>query len=223
MKGSYTRLLLAVLVLMVFGACHKYDESASQADGVMLTFTSEKPALGGETRTHWDGKTLLWSKGDQIAVAYTVGDVWQNSGSEVTLYKSAPLAADAEVAQFKVAAELVGLHDGAYVFYGISPAPESSYLADAPLASFTIPAVQVPHAASYDPSGDLMIGVLAEREVRRMRIMERDNLTEEEAERRISAQKPDNFYLENCDFIVYNNIKIDTNELMERIKNEKGN
>ena len=65
---------------------------------------------------------------------------------------------------------------------------------------------------------DMMIGVLADREIREKRITERDNLTEEEAKHRISAQKPDKFYLENCDFIVYNNIGINTDELMERIK-----
>lgn len=70
---------------------------------------------------------------------------------------------------------------------------------------------------------DVMIGVLADREIREKRIMERDGLTVEEARRRISAQKPDKFYLENCDFVVYNNNEINTDELMERIKNENSN
>lgn len=69
----------------------------------------------------------------------------------------------------------------------------------------------------------MMIGVLADREIREKRIMERDGLTKEEARRRISAQQPDSFYLANCDFIVYNNNGINTDELMERIKNENSN
>lgn len=64
---------------------------------------------------------------------------------------------------------------------------------------------------------DLLIGVLADKDVRKKRIMLRDGLSEEEAERRISAQKPDGFFEENCDFVVYNNGEISIDELFERI------
>ena len=50
-----------------------------------------------------------------------------------------------------------------------------------------------------------MIGILADKETRISRIMARDGLTRQEAERRISAQKPDSFYHENWDFVIYNN------------------
>lgn len=68
---------------------------------------------------------------------------------------------------------------------------------------------------------DLTVGILADRDIRKMRIIARDGLSEEEAERRLSAQKPDSFYEENCDFVVYNNENIDMNALFERIMNEK--
>lgn len=52
---------------------------------------------------------------------------------------------------------------------------------------------------------DKMIGILADRSIRKLRIQERDGLSEEAAENRINAQKPDSFYLENCDRVFYNN------------------
>ena len=52
---------------------------------------------------------------------------------------------------------------------------------------------------------DVLVGILADKQIRKNRIMGRDNLTEEDAENRIQAQKDDSFYIENCDFVVYNN------------------
>ena len=52
---------------------------------------------------------------------------------------------------------------------------------------------------------DKVIGVIADREVRHNRIIARDNLTPDRAESRINAGKPDEFYKENCDFVLINN------------------
>jgi len=52
---------------------------------------------------------------------------------------------------------------------------------------------------------DAVIGVTAPKETRTRRIMKRDNITKEQAEMRINAQKPDSFYQENCDFILEGN------------------
>lgn len=49
------------------------------------------------------------------------------------------------------------------------------------------------------------VAVLADRGTRLERIIERDGLTLREAELRISAGKPDDFYLHNADYILYNN------------------
>lgn len=66
---------------------------------------------------------------------------------------------------------------------------------------------------------DKMIGVLADRAVRKERIMERDGLSAEEAERRINAQQPDSFYLENCDFVIYNSGgEVDIDAIIKRIE-----
>ncbi len=55
-------------------------------------------------------------------------------------------------------------------------------------------------------SCDIMVGILADKEVRKKRIMERDGLTKEDAELRISAQKEDSFYIEHCDFVIDNSL-----------------
>lgn len=65
---------------------------------------------------------------------------------------------------------------------------------------------------------DIMIGVLADREVRKSRIMNRDGLSEQEADRRIGAQQKDDFYIERCDFVIYNNTgEPDIDYILKRI------
>ncbi len=52
---------------------------------------------------------------------------------------------------------------------------------------------------------DFILSVLADKETRLERIKRRDGLTDEQAESRISAQKSDEFFVENSDFVIYNN------------------
>jgi len=49
---------------------------------------------------------------------------------------------------------------------------------------------------------DIVIGVTAPRETRIKRIIDRDGLTREQAEMRINAQKPAEFYKNNCDYML---------------------
>ena len=49
---------------------------------------------------------------------------------------------------------------------------------------------------------DVVVGVTAPKEMRISRIMSRDKITREQAEIRINAQKPDNYFIENCDYIL---------------------
>lgn len=65
---------------------------------------------------------------------------------------------------------------------------------------------------------DFMIGVIADKKIRKERIISRDNITETEAVRRISAQQNDDFYRENCDLIIENSGgKPDISEIIKRI------
>ena len=62
---------------------------------------------------------------------------------------------------------------------------------------------------------DITICVIADKDTRIARIMERDNLNKQEAEERINAQKDDSFYIDSSDFTVYNNE--DQSDLEEQI------
>lgn len=52
---------------------------------------------------------------------------------------------------------------------------------------------------------DFILSVLADKETRLERIKARDNITDEQALSRINAQKSDEFFVENSDFVIYNN------------------
>ncbi len=52
---------------------------------------------------------------------------------------------------------------------------------------------------------DFVIGIIANKNLREARIMARDSLSKEAAEKRLNAQKSDDFYRERCDYILENN------------------
>ena len=51
---------------------------------------------------------------------------------------------------------------------------------------------------------DVTVGIIAPVETRIARITSRDGITRAQAEMRINAQKPDSFFIENCDHILEN-------------------
>ena len=51
---------------------------------------------------------------------------------------------------------------------------------------------------------DVLVSVVAEEETRKTRIIKRDGITKADAERRVSAQKPEEFYTKNSDFLIRN-------------------
>ncbi len=51
---------------------------------------------------------------------------------------------------------------------------------------------------------DVLVSVVAEEETRITRIIKRDKITKSDAERRVHAQKPEEFYTENSDFVIKN-------------------
>ena len=52
---------------------------------------------------------------------------------------------------------------------------------------------------------DLTVAVLAEKETRVQRIMARDGIGRQAALARIEAQRPDDYFIKNCDCVLYNN------------------
>ena len=51
---------------------------------------------------------------------------------------------------------------------------------------------------------DVLVSVTADENVRTRRIIRRDGISREEAEKRVSAQKPEEFYIENSDIVIEN-------------------
>lgn len=61
------------------------------------------------------------------------------------------------------------------------------------------------YESGLDADCDTVIAVLADEKRRAKRILERDNLTKEQLEKRLNAAKPDAFYLQKSEHIIYNN------------------
>jgi pantetheine-phosphate adenylyltransferase len=59
--------------------------------------------------------------------------------------------------------------------------------------------------AGLDAKCDVTVAVIARREIRIERLISRDGLTREQAEIRINAQKPDEFYIKSADLVVHDN------------------
>ena len=59
--------------------------------------------------------------------------------------------------------------------------------------------------AGLDKKCDIVIGVIADEDIRIARIAARDGISEAQAHARISSQKSDEFYRTHCDFTVCNN------------------
>ena len=58
--------------------------------------------------------------------------------------------------------------------------------------------------SGQNKSCDVVIGVTAPEDKRTLRIMDRDNITREQALMRINAQQAESFYRENCDHVLVN-------------------
>ncbi|MBR5873043.1 MAG: dephospho-CoA kinase [Oscillospiraceae bacterium] len=51
---------------------------------------------------------------------------------------------------------------------------------------------------------DMLVSVVASEKIRTRRIIRRDEISREDAERRVAAQKPEEFYTENSDIVIEN-------------------
>ncbi|MCL1858920.1 MAG: dephospho-CoA kinase [Oscillospiraceae bacterium] len=59
--------------------------------------------------------------------------------------------------------------------------------------------------SGFDKKCDFIISVISDLEKRTERIIKRDGITKEQAETRIKNQKSNEFFVENSDYIIYNN------------------
>ena len=165
------RYLLLPAALVAVVACQKTkmeDPEAlkPQEEESVIVFVSERPQTDYATRTHWDGTTILWDQADFIRMGYTVNGKWQNatgdaSASDAKLYGSqgATLSEEGAVASFTTNVNFTGTTQGEHVFYAVFPGSATgSTMAAAPVATVTLPSVQVPLADSFDRLADLMLG-----------------------------------------------------------------
>lgn len=77
--------------------------------------------------------------------------------------------------------------------------------------------------SGIDEMCDLIIGVVASDEICVSRIVNRDNITEEEAKLRLANQYPLEFIIDNCDCIIYNDQTLSDFEIssLETVNNIK--
>ena len=141
------KLLLAAAAVLALAGCRK---GISEVPVTGLVFTSESPA----TRTEWNGKTIVWSAGDAISMAYSVSGQWVGPN----LFPSTPLAQGGETARFTVPGNFPQGLTGAHHFYAVYPAVTKTDFGDAPDVFTSIPEIQTPTTASYDPKADLLVG-----------------------------------------------------------------
>ncbi len=75
--------------------------------------------------------------------------------------------------------------------------------------------------SGLDKHCDLIISIIADKNIRLSRIIERDNLSRENAIMRINNQKPDEFYREKSTFVIENNGSIsEVEEVTEKLLSE---
>ena len=137
---------LSAAAILLLAGCQKQAELPSA-----LVFTSEKPAFADETRTVWDGQTIVWEAGDAISLAYRADGSYSGS-----FYSSDPLASGGQTARFVVPFD--GPQSGEYAFLAVYPQQPGIDFADAPIATVTVPVVQTPRYDSFDPAADLLVG-----------------------------------------------------------------
>ena len=153
MMKLFNILAIAATAAVAIVSCAK-EETPAPVLGPELQFSSEEAEEGTQSKTHWTGSTIWWSKGDKIAVAYADAGVWKNQ-----FFVSNELADDSHQATFVARTTLAENSKGSFSFYGLYPAiAVSDDFSACPSASVLIPSVQTPSVNSYDPSGDLMYG-----------------------------------------------------------------
>lgn len=119
-------------------------------DGAVITLSS---SLQPDTKTEWDGQTVVWSEGDAVTLAYRHPNGWKKA-----LFESAPLLVKASKAGFKVNTDIVPDSAGPYTFFAVYPSScTGSSFESAPYLTVTVPSHQTPSSDSFDKAADVMV------------------------------------------------------------------
>ena len=160
MKKTISTLMLLAVAAAAFVSCQK-AETAPQSELVTLTFSSSNP----QTKTEWNGSTIVWSDKDDIRVALMIGETWYQDNSGAKLYQSNTISGSSETASFSVSKfEQTKIQDagwtGDYQYYALYPsnAEDANFGKSTSMASITIPSEQELSSVSFDKSADILWG-----------------------------------------------------------------
>lgn len=158
MKSRFFAFL--VLATAAAAACSHDDATDPLPAGreMTLAFTSDKPALEGDTRTVFEDGSVLWSAtGEKIRIAHANNGAFAASQ---TFYvsNSASVSSDRRKATFSFTGT-VPTDPGSYTFHALYPSAASSMskLEYGSEISAKILPTQTPSAASFDPAADVMV------------------------------------------------------------------
>lgn len=151
--------MLLAVAAAAFVSCQK-AETAPQSELVTLTFSSSNP----QTKTEWNGETVVWSAKDKIRMALKIGDAWYADDKGVVKYyvsNEAILSDNSETAQFKISSSFKTELSGNYQFYALYPSNctgSSTDFTNAPAATYTIGSDQTASSQTFDKSADILWG-----------------------------------------------------------------
>ena len=175
-------LLIALASLFAFVSCSKESDETPEVNTdntVNLTFTSKRPQLKSESKTAWNGSTIVWSEGDKIRVGCTIDDEWlgahhsSNPETHEATFGTAKFYAS-DVVTINESDETIGTFNvpisnsafvnpetgGQYQFFSIYPSSilTSTTVNNPEAQSITLPATQHIVSGTFDSSADVMLG-----------------------------------------------------------------
>ncbi len=162
MKNLFKSMMLVAVAAMGFTACS--NEAVEEVNPEVQTITrelivsSEKPALEGDTRTEFNGETVVWSTGDAIRMVYHSENGWGGK-----FYASKNAVIEGNKASFAVNTAFEANDGGNYQFYAGYPSTQwngasTTYSKEGTVA-VKIPTEQtMPSANTFNSKGDLLIG-----------------------------------------------------------------
>ena len=170
--------------LLTLAACNKdfgYDNPSGNNGTTVLKFRSERPQLESETKTMWDGSTIVWTSQDKIKMGFTFDGAWwaqsaayssenETPNNHIKFYQADTVTIDPSnpnVGTFTYnASSVTGPKDedendieGDYVFYAFYPSaaiPDNNQ-DGAPVVKAVLKTTQTPEADSFDASTDIMV------------------------------------------------------------------
>lgn len=166
MKKIFIGFILAVSTL----SCSP-ERVEQLPDHASVWLSSEKPQLDSQSKTHWDGETILWSTGDRICLAAKGNGAWLDaSGASASspggsfIQSVTSLEEDAPKARFAVPSGFLEGEMDKWQFFGVYPSDclIDKQMTDDKTMMVRIPSRQIPVSKdgvhSFDAAADILVG-----------------------------------------------------------------